>query len=189
MTVLPNITSKSTDTIIIGRIMNEDESSYREEINNLRGWSTENNLQLNVSKTKELIVGFRKAKKGGKDTASPDISGAVNSFRFLGINITENFWVKSPRNDCVTSRVTLHIRLTALSVLSASCSLLAAQIASSSVICTLYLTCHFWEGMAGLLKNKTYPTVVRVPLWWFSTGRVKAQSTCRKVTYTVHGVK
>ncbi len=37
-------------------------SSYREEINSLAGWFTENNLLLNISKTKELIVDFRKKK-------------------------------------------------------------------------------------------------------------------------------
>ncbi|ONI45395.1 hypothetical protein AN641_04260 [Candidatus Epulonipiscioides gigas] len=48
------------DTTIIGQISNNDEFSYREEINHLAEWCTENNLLLNVSKTKELIVDFRK---------------------------------------------------------------------------------------------------------------------------------
>ena len=46
---------KPTDgtDIIISRIMNNNESLYREEINNLAEWCTENNLLLNVSKTKK----------------------------------------------------------------------------------------------------------------------------------------
>ncbi len=48
------------DTTIIGQITNNDETSYRGEINNLAEWCTENNLLLNVSKTKELINDFRK---------------------------------------------------------------------------------------------------------------------------------
>ncbi len=48
------------DTTIIGRIINNDESSYCKEINNLADWCAENKLLLNVSKTKELIIHFRK---------------------------------------------------------------------------------------------------------------------------------
>lgn len=33
-------------------------SSYQQEINNLPEWCIENNLQLNVNKTKGLIVDF-----------------------------------------------------------------------------------------------------------------------------------
>ncbi len=51
-----------------------DEFSYREEINHLAEWCTENNLLLNVSKTKELIVDFRK--KEAKTHNPVYISGA-----------------------------------------------------------------------------------------------------------------
>lgn len=46
--------------IIIGHLMNDDESSYQEEIDDLAEWCMKNNLQRNVSKTKELIFDFRK---------------------------------------------------------------------------------------------------------------------------------
>lgn len=52
-------------TTIIGQITNNDEKSYQEEINNLAGWCTENNLLLIVNKIKALIVDFE---IGGKDT-------------------------------------------------------------------------------------------------------------------------
>ncbi len=55
-------------------------------------WYTENNLLLNISKTKELIIDFRK--KEEKTHTPVYVSGAeveqVNSFRFLGISITKN---------------------------------------------------------------------------------------------------
>ncbi len=79
------------DTTIIGWISNNDEFSYREEIIHLAK-CTESNLLLNVSKTKELIVDFRK--KEAKTHNPVYINGAeveqVSSFKFLGINITEN---------------------------------------------------------------------------------------------------
>ena len=87
-----NSVVKFADDTTISRFSNYDESSYWEEISSLAEWCTENNLLLNVNKTKRLIVDFRKKK--AKTHTPVYISGAeveqVNSFRFLGINITEN---------------------------------------------------------------------------------------------------
>jgi hypothetical protein len=37
-----------------------DETAYREEDRDLAVWCQDNNLSINVSKTKELIVDYRK---------------------------------------------------------------------------------------------------------------------------------
>ncbi|KAK1793659.1 hypothetical protein P4O66_012026, partial [Electrophorus voltai] len=44
------------NTVIMGLISDNDERAYLEEIKHLENWCQENNLLLNVSKTKELIV-------------------------------------------------------------------------------------------------------------------------------------
>ncbi|KAK1795847.1 hypothetical protein P4O66_009869, partial [Electrophorus voltai] len=44
------------DTVVMGLISDNDERAYLEEITHLENWCQENNLLLNVSKTKELIV-------------------------------------------------------------------------------------------------------------------------------------
>ena len=44
----------------VGLITNNNETVYREEVRNLSVWCQDNNLSLNVSKTKELIVDYRK---------------------------------------------------------------------------------------------------------------------------------
>ncbi len=64
------------DTTIIGRITNNKENSYREEINNLTEWCTENNLLRNINKTKELINDFRK-KETKTLILSTSVSGAA----------------------------------------------------------------------------------------------------------------
>ena len=56
------------NTTVIGLISNNDETAYREEIQHLATWCTENNLLLNTTKTKELIVDFRKKSGGTHDT-------------------------------------------------------------------------------------------------------------------------
>ena len=48
------------DTTIVGLITESDESAYRGEVDTLTTWCQDNNLTLNISKTKEMIVDFRR---------------------------------------------------------------------------------------------------------------------------------
>ncbi len=48
------------DTVVLGLINNDDEAAYLDEVERLTSWCQDNCLSLNVSKTKELIVDFRK---------------------------------------------------------------------------------------------------------------------------------
>ncbi len=45
---------------IIGLIAGDNETAYREEVRALTSWGQDNNRHLNVSKTKELTVDYRK---------------------------------------------------------------------------------------------------------------------------------
>ena len=47
-------------TTVVGLIPDNNETAYREEVRDLAGWCQNNNLSLNVTKTKEMIVDFRK---------------------------------------------------------------------------------------------------------------------------------
>ncbi|KAK3533172.1 hypothetical protein QTP70_012425 [Hemibagrus guttatus] len=49
------------DTTVVGLISKNDESAYREEVQRLTAWCKDNNLSLNVEKTKEMVVDFRRA--------------------------------------------------------------------------------------------------------------------------------
>ena len=55
-----NLIIKFAVTTVVGLITNNDEAAYREEVRALGVWWQENNLSLNVNKTKEMIVDFRK---------------------------------------------------------------------------------------------------------------------------------
>ncbi len=48
------------DTTVIGLIKDGDESSYRQEVEQLAVWCSLNNLELNTLKTVEMIVDFRR---------------------------------------------------------------------------------------------------------------------------------
>ena len=79
------------DTTVVGLISGGDETAYREEVQRLSTRCAENNLILNTSKTKELIIDRRRNK--------PDIQSIymnresverVSDFRFLGIHIQQH---------------------------------------------------------------------------------------------------
>ena len=48
------------DTTVVDLITDNDEIAYREEVRDLAVWCQDNNLSLNVIKTKERIVDYRK---------------------------------------------------------------------------------------------------------------------------------
>ena len=57
----PN-TKFAADTTVVGLITDNDETAYREEVRDLAVWCQDKNLSLNVIKTKEMIVDYRKRK-------------------------------------------------------------------------------------------------------------------------------
>ena len=79
------------DTTVVGLISGGDESDYRDEVNRLTAWCSANNLPLNTTKTKEIILDFR---KGRADPATLYIHGdcveRVSSIRFLGVQLSED---------------------------------------------------------------------------------------------------
>ena len=48
------------DKTVVGLVTDNDETAYREEVIDLTVWCKNNNLSLNVIKTKEMIVDYRK---------------------------------------------------------------------------------------------------------------------------------
>ncbi len=56
-----SIVKFADDTVVLGLISNNDETAYLGEVERLTSWCQDNCLSLNVSKTKELIVDFRKS--------------------------------------------------------------------------------------------------------------------------------
>ena len=90
------------DTTVIGLISDDDESAYRDDVKQLVSWCASNDLVLNVSKTKEIVVDFRKS-KSVLSTLIVNNSEVeiVDSFKFLGIHITSNLsWSLHARYMC-----------------------------------------------------------------------------------------
>ncbi len=101
------------DTVVLGLISNNDEAAYLGEVERLTSWCQDNCLSLNVSKTKELIVDFRKRQR----PYTPRMfSGTpverVSSFKYLGVNISEDLtWTTHIQTQVKKARQRLyHLR-------------------------------------------------------------------------------
>ena len=74
-----------------GSWTSNDETAYRVEVRALGVWCQENNLTLNVNKTKEMIVDFSKQQR--EHPPLPHIDEAVvekvGSFKVLSVHITD----------------------------------------------------------------------------------------------------
>ncbi len=79
------------DTTVISLITDNDETAYREEVSTLTKWCQENHLSLNIDKTKELVVDYRRqSREHTPITIDKTPVERVTSFKFLGVHITED---------------------------------------------------------------------------------------------------
>ncbi|KAK3521702.1 hypothetical protein QTP70_015808, partial [Hemibagrus guttatus] len=80
------------DTTVVGLISGNDETHYREEVQHLVEWCMESDLVLNTTKTKEIVVDYRRTQK--MTLPALHINGAeverVNNIKFLGLHITKD---------------------------------------------------------------------------------------------------
>ena len=74
------------DTTVAGLIHNNDESVYRQQVESLVEWCSRNNLELNVSKTKDITVPFPTTQPLPINGAEVEI---VPTFKFLGLHLSE----------------------------------------------------------------------------------------------------
>jgi hypothetical protein len=76
------------NTTVVGLITNNDETG---EVRAVGEWCQENNISLNVNKTKELIVDFRKQQR---EHPPIHIDGTaaekVESFKFLSVHFSDD---------------------------------------------------------------------------------------------------
>ena len=80
------------DTTTAGFIFNNNESAYRDQVDELVDWCNRNNLQLNVDKTKEMIFDFRKKNKINHiplNILDKDVE-IVHTFKFLGTLLSDD---------------------------------------------------------------------------------------------------
>ena len=69
-------------------ITDNNETAYREEVRDLAVWCQDNNVSLNVNKTREMIGVYRKRRtKYAPIFIDRAVVEQVESFKFLGVHI------------------------------------------------------------------------------------------------------
>ncbi len=100
--------------MVLGLISYNGETAYLDEVERLTSWCQDNGLSLNVSKTKELIVDFRKRQQ--QPYTPLMVSGTpverVSRFKYLGVNISEDLtWTAHIQTQVKKARQRLyHLR-------------------------------------------------------------------------------
>uniref|UniRef100_A0A3B3SQS9 Alkylated DNA repair protein AlkB homologue 8 N-terminal domain-containing protein n=1 Tax=Paramormyrops kingsleyae TaxID=1676925 RepID=A0A3B3SQS9_9TELE len=148
------------DTVVLGLISNDDESAYLKEVENLERWCQHNSLQLNVSKTKELIVAYRRQQ--GSYTPV-HINGAtverVSTFRYL-LHLQEDLtWSTHTRALVSKARQQLY-HLRQLRRFKVSPAVLKAFY-SAAVENILTMSITSWLGNCSAQDRKALQRVVR----------------------------
>ncbi len=142
------------DTTVIGLITDNDETAYRAEVITLTKWCQENHLSLNIDKTKELVVDFRRpSREHTPITINETPVERVNSFKFLVVHITEDLtW--SAHTDAVLKKT--HQRLFFLRWLRkfgmSPCILITFYTCTVESILTSCITAWFGNSTAGNRK-------------------------------------
>ncbi len=98
------------DTSVVGLISNNDETHYREEVAQLAEWCGANNLSLNVEKTKEVVMDFRRNSVDHPPlTIDTSTVERVSSTKFLGVHITEDLtWTTNTKSVSKKAQQRLH---------------------------------------------------------------------------------
>ncbi len=98
------------DTSVVGLISNNDETHYREEVAQLAEWCGANNLSLNVEKTKEVVMDFRRNSADHPPlTIDTSTVERVSSTKFLGVHITEDLtWTTNTKSISKKAQQRLH---------------------------------------------------------------------------------
>lgn len=86
-----HIINFADDTTMVSLITNDDDSLYREEVDQLTRWCKNNNLSLNAEKTKEMVLDYRRSSSEHPPLIiNGTVVERVNSTKFLGLHIADD---------------------------------------------------------------------------------------------------
>ena len=78
----------SDDSAIVGCIRDGQEGEYRSLVDNFVQWCRNNHIQLNTTKTKEMVVDFRRSQPPLLPVSIKGVSvEVVNTYKYLGVHM------------------------------------------------------------------------------------------------------
>jgi hypothetical protein len=85
-------------TTVVGLITDNNETAYREEVRDLTMWCKDNNLSLNMIKTKEMNMDYRKRRTEHAHTLI-DRAVVEQVESFIGFHITNKLTVQAHQDS------------------------------------------------------------------------------------------
>ena len=150
------------DTTVVGNIKDGDESAYRAEVAAALDWCSANNLVLNLTKTKEMVIDFRKNTTGLPPLIIRDQPvDWVDSFKFLGTTICRSMkWEVNTNMILSKAHQRLHfLRLLRRFGVTGEAMVHFYRAAVESVL-TFSVT--VWEGNTTAMEKKQLDRVVHI---------------------------
>lgn len=149
------------DTVIVGLLTNNDDSTYQEEVKKFCDWCDNNFLNLNVKKTKEMVVDFRKDKGVSQPLKIKDeIVETVDTYKYLG-NVIDNQLKGSDNVAMIVKKANVKLYfLRKLKALKVSKSILT-MFYKSIVQSNLSFCIANWFEMCSASDNKKITRIIK----------------------------
>ncbi|KAG2470177.1 RTBS polymerase, partial [Polypterus senegalus] len=142
------------DTAIVGCIRSEQEEEYRKLIKDFVKWCDSNHLHLNTSKTKELVMDFRRL----RPLMDPviirgDCVQRVQTYKYLGVQLDDKLdWTANTDALCKKGQSRLYFlrRLASFNI----CSKMLLMFYQTNVLSALFYAVVCWGS---IMKNPGHP--------------------------------
>ncbi|KAF7658945.1 hypothetical protein LDENG_00005470 [Lucifuga dentata] len=149
------------DTTVVSLINNDDDTLYREEVKQLTRWCNNNNLSLNVEKTKEMVLDFR---RGSSEHPPLTINGTaverVSSTKFLGVHIADDMtW--STNTTALTKKAQQRLHFLRRLKKAKSPPLIMTTFYRGTIESILTHCITVWYGSCSAADRKTLQRIVR----------------------------
>ncbi|KAI4880116.1 hypothetical protein NFI96_005091 [Prochilodus magdalenae] len=151
----------SDDTAVVGCVRNGQEREYRSLVEDFVEWCTTNHLKLNITKTKEMCIDFRRSRPSQQPISIKGVDvEVVRSYRYLGVHLDERLdWSVNTDTVYKKAQSRLYFRI---------CQKLLLMFYQSVVASVLFYAVVCWGG--SISKMESWTTRQAGQESWFCAG-------------------
>jgi len=157
-----NVVKYADDTAIVGKIIDDKHNDYLDQVDDFIVWCDQNYLNLNVKKTKEMVLDFRKNRSVVPELViKSETVERVHDYKYLGMVIDDKL-TGSKNSQLVYSKCIQRVHhLRILRNINIDCKILTLLYKSiiESILCFSVTT---WYGNISCQQKKKLKKIVKV---------------------------